>query len=95
MIASWTGIFRGTQKIRFALRDLQVFLRPGVAWVVLIEEIEAHQGVRVVHAFSHTTNFFMLEGGEWKLVHHHAAPIMEPEPRDAPQSPEGGPRVLH
>jgi ketosteroid isomerase-like protein len=91
VLASWAGIFRGTERIKFALHDVQVFISNGVAWVVLIEEIEAQQGEQVVHAYAHATNLFLLEDGAWRLVHHHAAPTAMPPP----DKPAISKRTLH
>src|SRR5262249_50109904 len=45
VLASWAGIFRGTEKIRFELREPEVFVAGQVAWVVLVEVLEAeHAG---------------------------------------------------
>ena len=91
VLASWAGIFRGTERIKFSVRDPQVFVGAGVAWVVLIEEIQAQQGDKVVHAYAHATNLFVLENGAWRLVHHHAAPTSAPLPAET-----GAPkRTLH
>lgn len=33
------------------------------------------------------TNVFVLEGGTWRMVHHHAGPLSRPRPSAAPPSP--------
>ncbi len=93
VIASWTGIFKGTEQIRFSLHDVRAFVIGQLAWVVLVEEIEAKQSGQLVRAFALTTNTFLREAntqgeGGWKLVHHHAAPT------PPPTRPKVGP-VLH
>lgn len=91
VLEAWAGIFRGTRSVSFTLRQVRVLLANDAAWVVLVEEIELQNadGQRV-HAATHTTNVFAREGGEFKMVHHHAGPAVAlPPPGDA----EG--RVLH
>lgn len=91
VLASWAGIFRGTERIKFVLHDVQAFVSAGAAWVVLIEEIEAQQGEQVVHAYALATNLFLREDGAWRLVHHHAAPTATPPP----EKPAATRRTLH
>lgn len=93
VLASWAGIFRGTEGIHFELREPQVFVAGAVAWVVLFEVIEAKQEGAVVRALAHTTNVFVLEAGVWRLVHHHAAPAPAPAPAEEPPAEPG--RTLH
>lgn len=94
VMASWEGILRSTTRIRFRLRDKVVFVRDGLAWVYLVEEIEAEQREGVVHGYAQTTNVFHREEGEWRLVHHHAAPLPQrPDREEAPSSRRS--RTLH
>jgi ketosteroid isomerase-like protein len=91
VLASWAGIFRGTDRIRFELREPEVFIAGQAAWVVLVESLEAEHAGTLVRALAHTTNMFLLEEAGWRLVHHHAAPVtQEPAQPDAPPA-----RVLH
>jgi ketosteroid isomerase-like protein len=91
VLASWAGIFRGTERIRFAVREPQAFVLGDTAWIVLVEEIEAEQREGIVRALAQTTNVFVREGGAFRLVHHHAAPMPVAEEEAAPD-PQ---RVLH
>jgi ketosteroid isomerase-like protein len=96
VLASWAGIFRGTEGIRFELREPQVFVAGSTGWVVLLEMIEAKQEGAVVRALAQTTNVFVLEGGAWRLVHHHAAPAPPVEPAPPAEEPPPDPgRILH
>ena len=74
VLSSWAGIFRGTQAMRFDLRDPQVFVAGTSALVVLFEIIEARLHDEHIRAVAHTTNVFVLELGAWRIVHHHASP---------------------
>ncbi len=93
VIAAWVGIFRGTERIRFRLRDPRIFVTGDTAWVLVVEEIEASQADGFVHAFAQTTNLFRRESGAWRMVHHHACPMAAPEAQPAPK--RAGSRVLH
>lgn len=89
VLASWAGIFKGTEAIRFQLHDARAFVNAAVAWVVLVEEIEAKQAGQLVRAFTLTTNTFVRQSDGWKMVHHHAAPS------PAPSSAKKNAPVLH
>jgi ketosteroid isomerase-like protein len=93
VMASWEGILGSTTRIRFRLRDKVVFVRGDVAWVYLVEEIEADQRGDAVHGFAQTTNIFRREEGEWRLIHHHAAPL--PQREEPPPSRRAPSRTLH
>jgi ketosteroid isomerase-like protein len=74
VMASWKAIFEATQSIRFDLKRVRAFVAGDAAWVVLFEEIETRHSEAVLRAQTQATNVFVREGGEWKLVHHHAEP---------------------
>jgi ketosteroid isomerase-like protein len=96
VMESWAGIFRGTEAIRFTLRDIRVFVTDQTAWVVLIEEIEAQHERKTVTASAQATNVFVREGSRWKLVHHHAGPLLTPAETETDVAPgKGGGRTLH
>ncbi|NUP11464.1 MAG: nuclear transport factor 2 family protein [Polyangiaceae bacterium] len=88
VLDSWSGIFRGTDRIRFELNDIRTFISGDHAWVILMEEIEAHQAGQLVRAYAITTNIFVREEAGWKMVHHHAGPT--PPPSKQPKA-----SVLH
>jgi uncharacterized protein (TIGR02246 family) len=75
VLASWRRIFASTSEIRFALRDLHVYVAGDTGWVVLIEQIETRHGEERVAASAQATNVFVREADGWRLVHHHSAPI--------------------
>lgn len=66
VMASWRGMFdSGETRISFDGATAHVI---GDAAYVVCREIV---GTSVLVA----TNFFVLEGGSWKLVHHQATPV--------------------
>lgn len=72
---SWEGIFSNTTYMRFVITDVAVHLYGRVAWVTCVENLsdapEARQMGRML-----ATNVFEWHEEEWRLVHHHASPIM-------------------
>jgi ketosteroid isomerase-like protein len=73
---SWKTIFENTERIRFNVRDIDVRVVADLAWVSLTEGVDtgysAHERGSVVAA----TNIFERRGGEWKMVMHHASPML-------------------
>jgi uncharacterized protein (TIGR02246 family) len=77
VMESWEAIFRGTEAITFQLRDVQVYLSGPTAWVILIEEIEAEQrDGEKIQAAALTTNVFIQEDESFRMIHHHASPVV-------------------
>lgn len=73
VLDSWVDIFRGTRRISFTLRNVNVFVAGGVGWAVLTEEVDAqHNDGNRVRAASVATNLFVREADGWRLVHHHS-----------------------
>lgn len=78
VLASWRRIFASTSAIRFALRDVHVYVAGDTGWVVLVEQIETRHGEERVTATTQATNVFVREEKGWRIVHHHSAPIRLP-----------------
>lgn len=68
IIESWAGILSNSRAPRIACYDEQVFLYGDVALVLCEEELEG--GTLAA------SNFFVREGGEWRMTHHHAGQIV-------------------
>lgn len=84
VLASWEGIFKGTERVKLSLHESKAFVSGDMGWVVLVEELEVAQQGQLVRAFAQTTNTFVREDGEWRLVHHHASPTPAPMPKKRP-----------
>jgi len=69
VLASWRSILRSGQSPRVVCTNPTAHLL-GDAGFVLCEE-------RVDAAVLMATNVFVLEGGVWKMVHHHASPVAQ------------------
>jgi len=70
VMGSWEGILSHPESPAVACRDEKVrMIGKGQALVVLIEMIGANPLA--------ATNVFVLEGGEWHIVHHQASPLAD------------------
>lgn len=74
---SWAAIFANTDYMRFVITDVAVRLYGHVAWVTCIENLtdasESRELSRIL-----ATNIYESDDGEWRIVHHHASPILRP-----------------
>lgn len=73
---SWKSIFANTDAIRFELQDLDVHLEGDTAWTTSVERIEAGRGGAARSAEAVATNVFRKTTGGWKLIVHHASPVV-------------------
>ena len=81
VMASWERIFDNTFGMRFTLTDVRVAVNETLAWVTLIEELEAQGYDGATRSQILTTNLFEKRDGQWFIVHHHASPIFAPPSR--------------
>ena len=73
--SSWEAIFRGGQRVRFALEDIELHLRGEVGWVHLYERL-SEEGVDPSDSPAlAATNLFVLREGVWRMQLHHASPV--------------------
>lgn len=73
VLTSWRQILTGPARLQFILTDERVTLEGDVAWVTGVENLlgdDGPQGAATV------INIFRRRGGSWRLVAHHAAPVM-------------------
>ena len=77
---SWAAIFESTQEMRFTLSDVQAVVGDDLAWVTCTENILSEVAGRVTVTAILATNVFAHDGGEWRLVHHHASHVLSPGP---------------
>lgn len=81
VMQSWRGIFDGTSELHFRSEDAQVTAGTEMGWVVSREILSTTvQSLPVENTLS-TINTFVLEGGVWRIAHHHAAPLLAGKPR--------------
>jgi ketosteroid isomerase-like protein len=71
--ASWARILAGPDgRLSIVVEEVQVRADHQFAWVVCIERLRAPG----VDAAMIATNLFELEAGAWRMVQHHASPIL-------------------
>jgi ketosteroid isomerase-like protein len=71
--ASWAALFGGPQHLQFIVTDEHVVLAGDVAWVSCDENLLAVDGSATVASLN---VFARDDRGTWKLLVHHAAPVM-------------------
>jgi hypothetical protein len=49
-----------------------------VAWVTCTENILSSAGDRIAVTAILATNVFERQGGEWRMIHHHASHTLQP-----------------
>lgn len=90
---SWTQIFAGgNTQIRIHATEVKRFDGQGVAVHALIETLSS-PGQQPTQSVS-ATNVYELTDSGWRMVIHHATPIVEPA-TTAPQEPSPPPHTLH
>jgi ketosteroid isomerase-like protein len=84
VMASWRAIFQHTDRIQFHVHDVDVRVVGDCAWVTLVESVEGgfseHERGTTVAA----TNVFERRGGGWRMVLHHASPMLRRVTTEAP-----------
>jgi len=84
---SWETIFANTDYMRFVITDAAVHLYGRVAWVTCMENLsDAPDTLQMSRMLA--TNVYEQPGEEWRLVHHHASPVMRPGPAQGEVDPE-------
>ena len=91
---SWMQIFSGgATQLRIRATEVKRFDSQGVAVHALIETLSA-PGQQATQSVS-ATNVYELTDGGWRMVVHHATPIVEPAAAVAEQEPTHPPHTLH
>lgn len=92
VMRAWKDIFAGTEEITFRIDNPVVTVAGDAGWVVCHEVLHTTSQGSPIENILTTINTFVLEGGHWRLAHHHAAPLMAGKPRAKAPTP---PRTLH
>jgi len=69
---SWRRIFAGAGRNQFILTNQSVDVAGDLAWVTLEENLVDRGETHAIAA----TNVFALTGDGWRMVAHHASPVM-------------------
>jgi ketosteroid isomerase-like protein len=72
---SWANIFRSTSFMRVTVSRPLVYVFGDAAWVACIENVTATFEGGFATAITEATYIFARRNGEWRMVHHHAAPV--------------------
>jgi len=74
---SWAAIFANTDFMRFVITEVAVHLYDDVAWVTCVENLsDASDTMQMSRILA--TNIYERQAGEWRIVHHHASPVLRP-----------------
>jgi ketosteroid isomerase-like protein len=77
--AAWEAIMSHTSYIEFEIADVHVVVQDPVAWVSCVERITSSTGEGTpAIAEVAATNVFVLDATGWRLMVHHASPIIRP-----------------
>ena len=77
---SWEALFKDSREMRFSLSEVAARVDGNVAWVTCTENILSEAGGNISVTSVLATNVFERQGGEWRLVLHHASHILTGEP---------------
>lgn len=86
VLESWSQILRHAAPWRMRCQGAVAHLFGEFAFVTCLEA----NGDEPAHLCA--TNVFVVEDGQWKMVHHHAGPIATPKPE---RRPPAGSRFLN
>lgn len=76
VMASWTDLFARGRPVGVDVDELSVNVRKNMAWVVCMQTIEGLRGIESIGGVRVSTNIFQKRRGKWKMVHHHASPVV-------------------
>lgn len=78
---AWDAIMANTGYIEFEITEIEVTVNDPVAWVTCVERITSSAGEGgAAAAKAAATNMFVLEPSGWRMVLHHASPVIRPAP---------------
>ncbi len=80
---SWDAIFKNSGEMRFSIADVDVHVDGDIARVTCQENILSHTHGQIAVTTLLATNMFERQGGEWRMIHHHASHVLPTEPGSA------------
>jgi ketosteroid isomerase-like protein len=78
----WEAILANTRYIEFEVADVRVDVLDPLAWVTCVERITTAARGESQMAEVAATNIFVLDGTGWRMVLHHASPVIRPGPTE-------------
>ena len=79
VLESWASILGSPDRPEITCQQPQAHLLGESAFVTCYERFGSERGATLL-----ATNILVKEGGQWRLVHHHAGPTPVAPPRTAP-----------
>lgn len=76
---SWQLLFARGKPAVVDVEEISVNVKPNVAWVVVKQQVDAVRGSDTIGGTRIVTNIFQKRKGRWKMVHHHASPVLTEE----------------
>jgi len=77
IISTWDAIFKSNTQMHFSLQDISISVHSEIAVVNLTERVIFVLFDDVSEFKVNSTNIFKLSENGWKLMVHHASPILE------------------
>ncbi len=90
VMQSWRTIFDGSAEMRVRVDEPRLSLGSEQAWIVCREVVFTTVQSTPIENVLTATNVFVREDDQWRIAHHHAAPILTGRPRVSTP-----PSVLH
>lgn len=75
VLESWKAIFAGLPTLRFDLADVDLRVAGDLGIVTCEEHIRSGPGRQQPEFRAVCTNLYVLAGGRWRLLLHHASPL--------------------
>lgn len=76
VLNSWAELFARGRPVGVEVEEIGVNVRKNMAWVVCMQTVEGVRGGRSIGGARVATNLFQKRRGRWKMVHHHASPVV-------------------
>jgi ketosteroid isomerase-like protein len=76
VLKGWRSLFEGEMEMKFSLRNVRAEVHGRIGIVILDEEVAYHSGMLSHATTIFATNVFEYDGTQWKMIHHHASPLM-------------------
>ncbi len=77
ILETWEAIFKSNTQMHFSLQDITVSAHSEIAVVNLTERVIFELLDDVSEFKVNSTNIFKFNENEWKMMVHHASPILE------------------
>lgn len=76
VVASWRRLFVAGRPTAVNVDVISLEVRRNLAWVICEQNVTAVRGRLSVGGERVATNLFQKQNGRWRVVHHHASPVV-------------------